>query len=150
MMMKAAPDRTGATTGGGQMHRKRRVVLQGGVLLTLALAAMASGAHESPAPDAIQVTARKYEFNPATITVKQGEHVKLLITATDHDHGFKLEEFNVEQRLPKGVPTAVEFTADKAGTFPFECSVVCGIGHRRMKGKLVVQAAGGGDSPSAP
>ena len=98
----------------------------------------------------IQVSAKKYEFDPAVITVKQGDHVKLVITATDRDHGFKLEAYHIEQRLSKGVAKTVEFTADKAGTFPFQCSVVCGLGHGRMKGKLVVQTASGSGSPSNP
>ena len=87
----------------------------------------------------IQVTARKYEFAPATITVKKGEHVKLVITAVDHDHGFKLEAFGVDKLLKKGQSTTIEFTADKAGTFPFECSHFCGMGHGKMKGQLVVE-----------
>jgi cytochrome c oxidase subunit II len=87
----------------------------------------------------IQMTAKKYEFSPDPIRVKNGERVRLVITAIDHDHGFKLEAFNVEQKLKKGVPTTVEFTADKAGTFPFKCSVHCGIGHGRMKGTLIVE-----------
>lgn len=97
--------------------------------------------------DTIQMTAKKYEFDPAEITVKQGQHVKLVITAIDRDHGFKLDAYNVDQRLKKGVATPVEFTADKTGTFPFECSVVCGLGHKRMKGKLVVEPSSGGVSP---
>lgn len=87
----------------------------------------------------IQVTARKYEFSPNPIRVKKGAHVKLIITAIDHDHGFKLEAFHIEQKLKKGVPTTVEFTPDQAGTFPFKCSVFCGLGHRGMKGTLVVE-----------
>jgi cytochrome c oxidase subunit 2 len=87
----------------------------------------------------IKVTARKYRFNPNPITVKKGEHVKLLITALDHDHGFKLEAFNINQKIKKGTTATIEFTADKAGTFPFQCSDFCGIGHPRMKGKLVVE-----------
>jgi cytochrome c oxidase subunit II len=87
----------------------------------------------------IQMTAKKYEFSPDPIRVKKGERVRLVITAIDHDHGFKLEAFNVEQKLKKGDPTTVEFTADKAGTFPFKCSVHCGIGHGRMKGTLIVE-----------
>jgi len=39
----------------------------------------------------IKVTAKRYEFSPNVITVKKGEHVKLIITALDRDHGFKLE-----------------------------------------------------------
>jgi len=87
----------------------------------------------------IKMTAKKYEFNPSQIKIKQGEHVRLVITAIDHDHGFKLEAFHINQELKKGKPVAVEFTADHAGTFPFECSKFCGLGHKRMKGELVVE-----------
>src|SRR5215831_19266419 len=86
----------------------------------------------------IKITARKYQFDPNTVTVKKGDHVKLVITALDHDHGFRLEAFKINQRLKKGVPTTIEFTADQAGTFPFECSHFCGVGHGKMKGRLVV------------
>jgi cytochrome c oxidase subunit II len=87
----------------------------------------------------IQMTAKKYEFSPDPVRVKKGERVRLIITATDRDHGFKLEAFNVEQKLKKGVPTTVEFTVDKAGSFPFKCSVHCGFGHGGMKGTLIVE-----------
>ena len=87
----------------------------------------------------IQVTAKKYEFSPNPIRVKKGEPVKLIITATDHDHGFSLEAFHIKQKLKKGEPTTSEFTPDKAGTFPFKCSVFCGMGHGGMKGALVVE-----------
>src|SRR5579859_3386877 len=95
-------------------------------------------AQDSTAPHEIQMTAKKYEFNPSVITVKKGEHVKLVITATDHEHGFKLEDFKIDQPLKKGAPTTVEFTADKVGEFHFHCSHFCGLGHPKMKGKLVV------------
>ena len=87
----------------------------------------------------IQVTAKKYEFSPNPIRVKKGEPVKLIITATDHDHGFSLEAFHIKQKLKKGEPATIEFTPDKAGTFPFKCSVFCGMGHGGMKGALVVE-----------
>jgi cytochrome c oxidase subunit 2 len=93
---------------------------------------------DSTAPHEIQMTAKKYEFNPSVITVKKGEHVKLVITATDHEHGFKLEDFKIDQHLMKGEPTTVEFTADRVGEFQFQCSHICGFGHHKMKGKLVV------------
>ena len=86
----------------------------------------------------IQVTLRKYEFSPGALRVRKGEQVKLIMTAADHDHGFKLDEFSINQKVPKGTTIVVEFTADKAGTFHFRCSSVCGIGHRGMKGTLLV------------
>jgi cytochrome c oxidase subunit II len=93
----------------------------------------AQGVHE------IQVTLRKYEFSPGSLRVRKGEQVKLVMFAEDHDHGFKLDEFNINQKVPKGTTVVVEFTADKAGTFQFHCSTVCGFGHRGMKGTLVVE-----------
>ncbi len=124
------------------MNRRLLIRIVLAALVVGALAIVASPI--TPAQEAgntieIKMTARKYKFEPNTITVKKGQQVKLIITAVDHDHGFKLEAFNIDQRLKKGDPTTVEFTADKAGTFPFECSVFCGLGHKRMKGKLVVE-----------
>jgi cytochrome c oxidase subunit II len=87
----------------------------------------------------IRVKARKYEFSPNEITVKRGDHIRLIITAIDGSHGFKLEAFHVDQKLSKGEPVTVEFSADQIGTFPFECSHFCGLGHQKMKGHLTVE-----------
>ncbi len=108
-------------------------LIAGGVALLGQAPTTSTPVHE------IQVTAKKYEFSPSTITVKKGEQVKLVITALDHEHGFKLEAFKIEKLLPKGSPTTIEFTADKAGTFPFQCSHFCGLGHNKMKGQLLVE-----------
>lgn len=119
----------------------RRGIASFALLLLASIITLNAFAQEAATPGVteIQVTARKYEFSPNPIRVKKGAHVKLIITAIDHDHGFKLEAFHIEQRLKKGVPTTVEFTPDKAGTFPFKCSVFCGLGHGKMKGTLVVE-----------
>jgi cytochrome c oxidase subunit 2 len=97
----------------------------------------ASAVQESAVHE-IQLTAKKYEFTPGTIHVKKGERVRIVITATDHDHGFKLDEFNIDQKIKKETSVTVEFTADHAGTFPFKCSTFCGFGHGKMKGTLIV------------
>jgi heme/copper-type cytochrome/quinol oxidase subunit 2 len=110
------------------------VVVLGIAVSTFPQAPAAAGeSHE------IQMTAKRFEFNPNVITVNQGDHVKLIITALDRDHGFKLEAFGINQKLKKGDPATIEFTADKAGTFQFQCSDFCGIHHGRMKGKLIVK-----------
>jgi cytochrome c oxidase subunit 2 len=94
----------------------------------------------------IRMTAKKYEYDPAVITVKEGEQVKLIITALDHDHGFKIDAFHIDQLLKKGESTTIEFTADTTGTFPFQCSHFCGLGHKGMKGELIVEASAQGSS----
>ena len=85
------------------------------------------------------MTAKQWEFVPGTITVNEGDTVKLTITSTDVAHGFNLPDFGVNERLDPGKAVNVEFVADKTGTFTFSCSVPCGSGHRGMKGQLVVK-----------
>jgi len=90
----------------------------------------------------VNVTAKKYEFSPSTVTVAQGQHVKLEVTALDRSHGFAIKEYNIDAQLEKGKPVTVDFVADKSGEFTFKCSDYCGLGHGKMKGKLVVTPAG--------
>ena len=84
------------------------------------------------------MTAKDSGFDPDMITVKKGEKVRLIITATDCEHEFKLDAFDINQVLKKGDPETIEFTASKAGKFAFKSSVYCGKGHGKMRGKLVV------------
>jgi cytochrome c oxidase subunit 2 len=104
------------------------------------------GAEASEDAREIVITAKKFEFDPDVITVRQDERIKLVITALDHDHGFKIDAFRIDQLLKKGEPKTIEFTANTTGTFPFQCSHFCGLGHKGMKGELVVEAASEGSS----
>ena len=121
------------------MWTSKIMVLTFSMLAVFLLLAQARDSSDVSGVREITVTAKKYEFSPSSIHVKKGEHVRLLITAVDHDHGFKLGAFDIQEELKKGATTAVEFTPDKAGTFRFACSHVCGFGHRGMKAELVVE-----------
>ena len=35
---------------------------------------------------------------------EEGDREELVITASDRDHGFKLDTFHLDQKLPKGEP----------------------------------------------
>lgn len=86
------------------------------------------------------MTAKQWEFNPSTITVNQGDTVKLHIESIDVTHGFRLSEFKISEQLEPGKTVNVEFIADKTGTFTFACTVSsCGSGHSGMNGQLVVK-----------
>src|SRR5215472_2237507 len=103
----------------------------------------------------IDVTARKYEFNPSSIRVKQGTKVQLKITATDHVHGFIIDDTPETDtkgspglifastrdctRIEEGKTETVEFVAQKPGTYRFRCCVHCDCDHREMKGQLIVE-----------
>ena len=101
-------------------------------------------ADQGAVPDTVtvKITAKKYEFSPSVVTVAQGQHVKLEVTALDRSHGLAIKEYNVDAQLEKGKPVTIEFVADKPGEFTFKCSDFCGLGHGKMKGKLVVTPAG--------
>ena len=87
----------------------------------------------------ITLTAQSFEFIPSTVTVKEGETVRLKIKSIDVTHGFSIPEFNVNSTLKAGEETVVEFVASKKGTFTFFCSVYCGYGHADMQGTLLVE-----------
>lgn len=86
----------------------------------------------------IRITAKQWEFQPATVAVNRGDRVRLIVKSIDVSHGFSLPDFGVNTRLEPSVDTVVEFTADKTGTFTYFCSVVCGSGHSEMRGTLTV------------
>lgn len=94
---------------------------------------------DSPTIKTFTLTAKRWSFEPATITVNRDDLVKLNIRSLDVTHGFSLPAFNVDQTLTAGQTTTVEFTADRTGTFDFACSVFCGEGHTKMTGSVIVR-----------
>lgn len=84
------------------------------------------------------MTAKRFEFVPSTITVNKGDRVVLNILSTDVEHGFSLATFDIIETLPVGQTKTIAFTADQVGEFNFFCSVFCGSGHSDMRGKLIV------------
>jgi cytochrome c oxidase subunit 2 len=109
-------------------------------------------AQNSPTqPVEIKITARRFEFDPHTITVQKGRPLRLIITSADVEHGFTIKEFNVNVKIEANQTRVIEFTPDHTGHFRFNCSVYCGDGHQDMNGELVVedtQAASTGISVS--
>lgn len=92
------------------------------------------------APRVIEVKAKKYDFDPATIEVQQGERVVLRVTSTDRLHGIGIRKFGVNAEVPKGATVEVEFEASAAGTYKVLCTEECGKGHDDMVGTLIVKA----------
>lgn len=107
----------------------------------------------------IELTAKKYEYSPSPVHVKAGAEVQLKITAADHDHGFKIATTSDDAErnsqpglvfaspqdcwlLKKGETTTIEFLAQTPGTYTFKCCHTCGIGHRGMKGQIIVDPGG--------
>ena len=67
----------------------------------------------SPAPDGprrIEVSAKKFAYTPAEITVKKGEPVVLVLTTEDVAHGLKFKELNLNTKFEKGKSSELAFT----------------------------------------
>jgi len=86
----------------------------------------------------VEVTAKRFAFEPAEITLKKGEPVDLVLKSTDVPHGLRFRELNVDVRVGKGGTAQVHFTPNQTGTFVGHCSVFCGRGHGSMNLKLHV------------
>lgn len=84
------------------------------------------------------MTAKQWKFDPNTIEVNQGDLVRLSVTSLDVTHGLAIPDYGIDEGLYPGQTVDIEFVADRKGTFPFACSVSCGVGHSGMVGKLIV------------
>lgn len=104
----------------------------------LALGSVTALALAKPKPRVIKLVAKKFEFVPGEIHVKQGETVTLQLTAPEVPMGFNLADFSQRVDIVPGKPATLTFTPDKAGTFTFLCDVFCGTGHEDMNGTLIV------------
>ena len=101
----------------------------GALLLTLFIAASSA---RPAAPRTIEVTAKRYAFEPAEITIKKGETVELELTSADVPHGVRIRELKIDLRADKGKKADSLFTPQTTGTFVGHCSVFCGSGHGEM------------------
>ncbi|CAB4333633.1 unannotated protein [freshwater metagenome] len=70
--------------------------------------------------------------NPPTLYVPLGEKVRYTITSNDVVHGFWIPAFMIQMQNLPGVTNHLEFTANKLGTYPGRCNILCGRNHAQM------------------
>ncbi len=89
-------------------------------------------------PKRIEITAKRFTYEPGEITLKRGQPVTLVLKSMDVTHGLRVRELNVDVKIPAGGTQEVQFTPQKTGNFVAHCSVFCGPGHGSMVLKLHV------------
>ena len=116
----------------------RKTVLIVGLLatvmvLTLLLSAGSPGSSaKTPQPATAEVKVDNFSFGPATLTVPVGTTVTwtnrddIPHTVVSTDKVFKSKVLDTDEKF--------SFTFDKAGTYPYFCSI-----HPKMTGSVVVQ-----------
>ena len=121
------------------MNPARRRVLAAGAAAFVG-AAFGAAVLAQPQERVIRVTARKFEFEPETIELKQGEPVVLEFTTADVLMGFNAPDFKVRADIAPGQVARVRLAPDRAGEFEFFCDNFCGEGHETMSGRIRVTA----------
>jgi cytochrome c oxidase subunit 2 len=92
-------------------------------------------------PREILVVAKRFGFEPARVEVKEGEHIRLVVSSEDGVHGLEIKKFRVNKKIPRGGDkVTIDFVASAPGEYPILCSEYCGEGHDEMKGALVIVA----------
>ncbi|MGH9353562.1 MAG: cupredoxin domain-containing protein [Terriglobia bacterium] len=113
------------------MPRRAALIL---VCLFIAIAGMgAQTAPNSTAPRRIEITARRFTYDPDVVTLKKGETVVLVLKSLDVTHGLRVRELGLDLNASKDKPEEVLFTPRKAGDFIGHCSVFCGARHGTMR-----------------
>lgn len=113
---------------------KSRVLLLGAVLCVTAASSrqlLTSNAAQA-APRHIDVIAKRFAYDPSTITLKKGEPVVIDFKSVDVAHGIHFKELNLETKIDKGGTGVLAFTPTQTGDFVGHCSVFCGSGHGSM------------------
>lgn len=85
------------------------------------------------------VEGSSFKFVPNTMTVKEGDTVRVTFKNVGGTHNFVLSDFGVRTSVvPSGSQQVVEFVANKKGSFEYYCSVG---DHRAlgMVGTLIVE-----------
>jgi cytochrome c oxidase subunit 2 len=118
-----------------ELQRKRESVLRRILLVAVCATLFAPGMllrSDAGTPRRIEITAKRFSYDPGTITLKKGETVLLVLKSADVPHGLRFRELSVEVKAPKGGTGQVQFTPNKTGDFVGHCSVFCGAGHGSM------------------
>ncbi len=120
------------------MRFLERFRILAGVTAVMSVALSAGAFAGEDSGQVIKITAKKFEYNPNKITLKKGVPVTLEFTSLDRLHGFSCPDLGIRGDILPGKGLKIQFTPQKAGTFPFRCDIFCGEGHENMSGEFIV------------
>ena len=116
---------------------KRTLVVIAAVIALIAATQLSLA--QEPTPRVVEISAKKFEFNPKQITLKRGERVTIRVVSSDRAHGFLVKPLGLDLDADLGKPAEKTITPDTAGTFPAICDHYCGSGHGNMKMTVIVE-----------
>ena len=93
-----------------------------------------------PGPDGQLETDDDIEAPINTIHVPVNQPVVIRLGSVDVLHSFFVPVLRLKQDAIPGTIIRVWFEATKAGEYEIACAELCGLGHYRMRGRLIVES----------
>lgn len=93
-----------------------------------------------PGPDNRLHTYDDVVHTDGVLHVPVGEEVLLLLRSTDVIHSFFIPSLRVKQDIVPGLDQAVWFKVQQEGACQIVCAELCGWGHARMQGRLIMES----------
>jgi len=112
--------------------KKSFIILAFSICIVFCGPVLAKASDTQSAPTRIEISAKRFAFAPAEITLKRGQTAILVVKSSDVAHGLRCRELNLDMKIGKGAVTEASVTPDKVGTFVAHCAVFCGSGHGHM------------------
>jgi cytochrome c oxidase subunit 2 len=104
----------------------------------------------------VNVTAQQFEFTfgypdaknvtSPVLRLPKGRSVELSMRSLDVIHSVFVPEFGQKEDIVPGLVTQLHITPTRVGTFPLECTELCGLGHSLMRTQAIVMEPGAFDS----
>ncbi len=93
----------------------------------------------------VYMISRMWFFEPnsipaagSDITIPAGAEVTFYVTSIDVQHGFKIQDTNVNFMAVPGEVSKLTTTFDDAGSYDYICTEYCGVGHASMFGTITI------------
>ena len=104
----------------------------------------------------INVTAQQFEFTfsypdaknvtSPVLMLPKDRSVELYMRSLDVIHSVFVPQFSQKEDIVPGLVTQLHITPTRLGTFPLECTELCGLGHSLMRSQAVVMEPAAFDS----
>jgi cytochrome c oxidase subunit II len=104
----------------------------------------------------INVTAQQFAFTfsypdsknvtSPVLRLPEGRSVELYMRSLDVIHSVFVPQFSQKEDVVPGLVTQLHITPTRVGTFPLECTELCGLGHSLMRSEAIVMTPSAFDS----
>lgn len=92
----------------------------------------------APGKYEVYILAQIWRFDPNEITIPAGSTVMFYVTSKDVQHGFNIENTNINMQIVPGHISKLGHRFDTPGEYRIVCHEYCGTGHAIMFGKVIV------------